>query len=68
MKVKEIFSDEQAMNYSDFTREIVRVGEAIEALGYELTDHTYSQGEQFLFFSHGGLILSVSIMEAEDEV
>jgi len=68
MKVKEIFPNEEAMNYSDFTRAIVRVGEAIESLGYELDYHSYSQGEQLLSFSHGDFHITVSISEVENEM
>ncbi len=52
-KVRETFNSEKAANYSEFTRETVKVGEALEALGYELESEVYSQGTQTLLYKRG---------------
>lgn len=63
MKVRETFTSEEAANYSEFTRETVKVGEALEALGYELEEggERYSQGTQSLLYRRGTFRVSLSL-------
>ena len=67
MKVRDIFASAEAANYSPFTRETVKVGEALEALGYELEEggEMYSQGTQSLLYRRGAFRVSLSL-EQED--
>jgi hypothetical protein len=60
LKVRETVKDP---NFSPFTQEIVRVGEAIENLGYKLDNENYSQGEQAFNFSRGRMKATVLISE-----
>jgi len=62
-KVRETFASEEAANYSEFTRETVKVGEALEALGYELEEEgeVYSQGTQTLLYRRGAFRVSLSL-------
>jgi len=60
MKIREAFKDP---NFSNFTKEVVKVGEAVEALGYKLKAENYSQGVQGLSFSKRRFIITVVIEE-----
>jgi hypothetical protein len=60
LKVRETLKNP---NFSPFTKEIVRVGEAIEKLGYDLTNENYSQGEQAFNFSRERMRVTVLISE-----
>ncbi len=62
-KVRETFKNP---DYSAYTRECVRVGEALEGLGYELKSENYSQGEQVFRFSNGEHTIIV-IIEGEGD-
>lgn len=61
-KVRDLFPDP---NYSSFTKECVKVGEAIEALGYELLTEHYSQGLQGMTFKKGSSMVGITV---EDQV
>lgn len=66
-RVRDAFASAEAANYSPFTQETVKVGEALEAIGYRLEedgDH-YSQGTQTLLYRRGPFQVSVSIEEAD---
>lgn len=65
MKVRDTFKTPKAADYSEFTKEVVKVGEAIEALGYDLEDENYSQGEQGLGYRKGKFVVSVTIEEED---
>jgi hypothetical protein len=58
VKVREAVKDP---NFSPFTKEVIRIGEAIENLGYRLDNENYSQGEQAFNFSHGDMRVTVLI-------
>jgi len=62
-KVRDTFASAEAVNFSEFTRETVKVGEALEALGYQLEDggEHYSQGTQSLLYRRGAFRVSLSL-------
>lgn len=63
-KVRESFTEP---DYSDFTKECVRVGEAMEAMGFTLEAENYSQGEQSFSFRRGDFRVEVLIGEWEED-
>ena len=60
-KVRDTFVSPEAADFSPFTRETVKVGEALEALGYTLEEEHYSQGTQTLLYRRGDFRVSLSI-------
>ena len=60
MSVRDSFRDPE---YSNFTKECVRVGETLEGLGYELESENYSQGEQAFNFVKGNFTVCLLIEE-----
>ncbi len=62
-KVREVFKNP---DYSPFTKECVKVGEALEDLGYKLEAENYCQGEQIFCYSKGEHTITVSIVGKEE--
>jgi len=57
MKVSDMLTSQ--LDYSPFTLECVKVGEAMEALGYRLIDSRFANNQQTFVFQNEDMIVAV---------